>query len=165
VYDSSRLQEALERHIPLDEASFAAVWQQCTPWQTLAVQEDLGCVHATCERMLELFAPAELAHLLTNHPLLLTSGLPAWLDFFEGYGFNPGQIKNIIVGSPQVLVQGDVATAGLAILRLKALGFADDQVRHRVIPFCPQVLGMSEADIDTLIRLWSKFKTGVDEQQ
>lgn len=64
----------------------------------------------------------------------------------------------------QVLVKGSLVTAGEAIVHLKQLGFDNDEVRHRVVAYCPQVLMMEIADIDTLISLWSKFQVGVDER-
>lgn len=61
-------------------------------------------------------------------------------------------------------MKGSLVTAGEAIMHLKHLGFDNDEVRHKVVSYCPQVLMMGKADIDTLISLWSKFQVGVDER-
>jgi hypothetical protein len=37
------------------------------------------------------------------------------------------------------------------------------QVIHKVVAFQPRVLMQSPEEVSTLIRLWSKFSTGVDE--
>jgi hypothetical protein len=114
--------------------------------------------------MLQLFSTNEVLHLLQSHPQLLQCPLASWMDFFSSFGFNRSQIKNLVSQQPRMLIDSDVATAGAAILRLKQLGFDNDEVRHRVVAYCPQVLAMPEQDIDMLIRLWSKFGVGVDER-
>jgi hypothetical protein len=114
--------------------------------------------------MLQLFSPHELLRLLQGHPQLLQCPLASWMEFFNSFGFNRSQIKNLVSQQPRILIDSDVATAGAAILRLKQLGFDNDEVRHRVVAYCPQVLAMPEQDIDMLIRLWSKFGVGVDER-
>eukprot|EP00878_Enallax_costatus_P032408 GHUV01035614.1.p2 GENE.GHUV01035614.1~~GHUV01035614.1.p2 ORF type:complete len:118 (+),score=42.06 GHUV01035614.1:701-1054(+) len=114
--------------------------------------------------MLQLFSSSEVLHLLEQQPAVLTSPLASWLDFFAEYGFTCSQTKNLISQTPEVLVRGSLVTAGEAIMHLKHLGFDNDEVRHRVVAYCPQVLMMEKADIDTLITLWSKFQVGVDER-
>lgn len=44
----------------------------------------------------------------------------------------------------QLMVQGDIVTAGAAIRHLCDLGFDEDGVRHKVVAWCPQVLTMSQ---------------------
>lgn len=114
--------------------------------------------------MLQLFSNQELLHLLQQQPLLVSAPLATWLDFFTTFGFSSSQIKNLVSQSPELLVASNVAKAGAAIMRLKQLGFDNDEVRHRVVAYCPQVLAMDQGDIDTLIRLWEKFRVGVDER-
>jgi hypothetical protein len=163
VHDSSKLQQLLHKHLDLADEAFSNIWSNCTPWQTLAAQsEDLQDVESNLKRLLDFHSRSEAAKLLTAQPLLLTSPVVSWLDFLQEYGFSHQQIQNIVSTCPELLAKGSLATAGAAILRLKELGFDNDEVRHRVIAYCPQVLMMQNEDIDLLIRLWSKFKTGVD---
>jgi hypothetical protein len=103
------------------------------------------------------------AGLLARHPDLLTCQLSSWLAFFSSYGLNSDQIRDILAQAPEVLTKGSIHGAGNAIGHLKSLGFDDDEVIHRVIAFQPRVLMQSNEDIDTLIRLWSKFSVGVNE--
>lgn len=120
-------------------------------------------VPAGLTRVSALIGTDTFRTLLIAQPRLLGAQLNDWLDFFQALRFSSTQAAAIIVQAPEVLVASDVATAGAAILHLKALGFDNDEVRHRVVAFCPQVLGMQPADIDVLVRLWSKFRVGVDE--
>jgi hypothetical protein len=121
-------------------------------------------VEAGLDKMLQLFSGKEVVHLLEQQPAILAAPMASWLEFFQVYGFSPSQIKNLISQTPEVLVKGSLVTAGQAIVHLKQLGFDDDEVRHRVVAYCPQVLMMETEDIDTLIALWSKFQVGVDER-
>ena len=163
VHDSSRLQQLLHKHLDLADDVFSKLWSSCTPWQTLVAEsEDLSDVESTLKRLLDFYSPSQATKLLTTQPLLLTSPVVSWLDFLEEYGFSHQQIQNIVSTFPELLAKSSLATAGAAIIRLKELGFDNDEVRHRVIAYCPQVLMMQPEDIDLLIRLWSKFKTGVD---
>jgi hypothetical protein len=103
------------------------------------------------------------AGLLARHPDLLTCELSSWLAFFSSYGLEKEQVRNILAEAPEVFTKGSIHGAGNAIAHLKSLGFDDDAVVHKVIAFQPRVLMQSNKDIDTLIRLWSKFSVGVDE--
>ncbi len=74
------------------------------------------------------------------------------------------QVKALIAHSPEVLTEGSLVTAGNAIRHLKHLGFEDSDIIHRVVAYCPRVLAMPLHDVDTLVRLWAKFDTGVDNR-
>lgn len=136
----------------------------CDAQQAMMRPAQLVELETGLDGMLLLFSSQELLHLLQGHPQLLQCPLASWLDFFNSFGFSPSQIKNVVSQQPRILIDSDVARAGAAILRLKQLGFDNDEVRHRVVAYCPQVLAMQEQDINMLIRLWSKFGVGVDER-
>lgn len=80
------------------------------------------------------------------------------------YGFSRAQVCRLLSSAPEVLVTGSPFTAGRAVLRLKAHGFSDTDILNNVLPFCPQVLSLGEQEISTLVRLWSKFSSGIDDR-
>lgn len=144
-----------------DSSKLADVSSYSSPVQPQQLQE----LQSGLDHMLQLFSPPEVLHLLQQQPALLYAPLASWCEFFMGYGFSSSQIKNLISQTQgEVMTKGTLVTAGDAIMHLKALGFDNDEIRHRVVAYCPQVLAMSTRDIDMLIRLWDKFKFGVDEQ-
>ncbi|KAF6261196.1 hypothetical protein COO60DRAFT_801456 [Scenedesmus sp. NREL 46B-D3] len=162
---SSELEDLLTNKLELQPGSKQHALQViCEAQQAVMTPAQLVELETGLHGMLRLFSTHELLRLLQGHPQLLQCPLASWLEFFNSFGFNTSQIKNLVSQQPRVLIDSDVAKAGAAILQLKQLGFDNDEVRHRVVAFCPQVLAMSEQDINMLIRLWSKFGVGVDER-
>lgn len=65
------------------------------------------------DHMLQLFSKAEVFRLLQQQPALLFVPLASWCEFFTGYGFSSGQIKNLISQTRgEVMTKSDLVTAG-----------------------------------------------------
>lgn len=136
----------------------------------LAQQPDLSTlaagpeVEANLQQLLAVLSQTEAVKVLGAQPQLLTCPLTAWVQFLSSYGFDGNQIRNLVAHSPDVFVSGTLVTAADALRHLKQLGFDDDQIIHRVVANYPQILMQDTSQIDTLIRLWSKFSAGIDCQ-
>eukprot|EP00877_Chromochloris_zofingiensis_P002048 jgi/Chrzof1/11844/Cz06g12040.t1 len=161
---TSALQQLLTDQLDMQEECFGTIIRDPTVSQSLAGGPILHEIGAGLDSLLHIFSKQEVASLIKKQPALLAAPIKSWMDFFDEYGFSKSQVKNLIGQSPQVLADGSLVTAGNAIILLKALGFDNDEVRHRVVAYCPQVLMMQPEQIKTLIRLWAKFRVGVDER-
>lgn len=136
--------------------------ERCSSLETGHVKVET--IHQNLNVLARICGRAHTEAIVLQCPRLLATPLQPWLSFLEGYGMTPLQMQNLLLQNPEVIVEGDLLTAGRNLAYLQDLGLDWDQVVYSVIAYCPRVLCLSIEDVNTLMKLWSKFGTGVDQR-
>ena len=171
------LRRALSEALGADAPDVDELWPRAAPaWTAACASADGasadGAAAAAAAReltaglaaLLAVVPPCAAARLLRQQPALAAAPLAAWRAFLDASGFTPAQQRDLLAAAPEVVARGDLVRAGAALRHLRALGFEDDAARHKVVAWAPHVLLMREEEITGVIRLWSKFRVGVDER-
>jgi hypothetical protein len=159
------LLHVLDQHgIPLllDDSFDTRVWPAAErPWRAaIAAATSTSAAAATLsDGITALLAPngpaamsaPELARALLAAPALVAAPLASWAEFLAAVGFAPAEVRGIILSSPELLVKGDLVTAGAALQRLEALG-CDDNARRRIVIWAPQMLAAPPHEVEALVR-------------
>lgn len=101
------------------------------------------------ELLLEHFSHNQVAKLLSRiHPGLLAQDLAAWINFFQGLGATSDAFYVLLMYTPEAILRSTPYTAGRAIMSLKKLGFSQQDIIERVIPCYPDLLCLSQQQLE-----------------